>query len=130
MLESLFNKVECHQASNFMKKRLQHRYFPEKLTIKTPILKNIWEQLLLISNDEGSRNYLVVFQVIQEKVAQPKKCQYSELFWTVFFLIRTEYREIVSLRIQSECGKMRTRITPNTDTFHAVLWFVFLHEDV
>ena len=26
----------------------------------------------------------------------------------------------VSLRIQSECGKMRTRITPNTDTFQAV----------
>ena len=25
-----------------------------------------------------------------------------------------------SLRIRSECGKMRTRITPNTDTFHAV----------
>ena len=29
----------------------------------------------------------------------------------------------VSLRIQSECGKIRTRITPNKDTFHAVLWF-------
>ena len=26
----------------------------------------------------------------------------------------------VSLRIQSECGKIRTRKTPNTDTFHAV----------
>ena len=26
----------------------------------------------------------------------------------------------VSLRIQSKCGKMRTRITPNTDTFCAV----------
>ena len=26
----------------------------------------------------------------------------------------------VCLRIQSECGKMRTRITPNTDTFYAV----------
>ena len=25
----------------------------------------------------------------------------------------------VSLRIQSECGKMRKRITPNTDTFYA-----------
>ena len=25
-----------------------------------------------------------------------------------------------SLRIQSECGKIRTRITPNTDTFYAV----------
>ena len=26
----------------------------------------------------------------------------------------------VSLRLQSECGKIRTRITPNTNTFHAV----------
>ena len=26
----------------------------------------------------------------------------------------------VSLRIQSKCGKMRARITPNTDTFHVV----------
>ena len=26
----------------------------------------------------------------------------------------------VSLRIQIECGKIRTRITPNTDTFQAV----------
>ena len=26
----------------------------------------------------------------------------------------------VSLRIQSECGKMRSRLTPNTDTFYAV----------
>ena len=29
-------------------------------------------------------------------------------------------RYSVSLRIQSEFGKMRTRITPNTDTFYAV----------
>ena len=28
---------------------------------------------------------------------------------------------LVSLHIQSEWGKMRTRITPNTDTFYAVL---------
>ena len=27
----------------------------------------------------------------------------------------------VSLHIQSECGKMRTRITPNMDTFYAML---------
>ena len=27
---------------------------------------------------------------------------------------------MVSLRIQSDCGKIRTRITPNTDTFYAV----------
>ena len=36
-----------------------------------------------------------------------------------FSHLRTEYGEI-SLRIQCECGKTRTRITPITDTFHAV----------
>ena len=50
-----------------------------------------------------------------------------KLFWSTFSRIRTEYGEIpglnterypVSLRIQSECEKMRTRITPNTDTFY------------
>ena len=33
------------------------------------------------------------------------------------FGLNTE-RYSVSLRIQSECGKMRSRITPNTDTFY------------
>ena len=33
--------------------------------------------------------------------------------------LNTERYE-VSLRIQFECGKMRTKITPNTDTFYAV----------
>ena len=49
------------------------------------------------------------------------KRPYSDLFWSEFSRIRTEYGEIsVSLRIQSECGKIRTRITPNTDILHAV----------
>ena len=48
-----------------------------------------------------------------------EKCSYSELFWSVFSRIRTEYGEI--LRIQYECRKMRTRIIPNTDTFYAVI---------
>ena len=35
----------------------------------------------------------------------------------------------VSLRIQSECGKIRTRITSNTDAFYAVIrvWFLALN---
>ena len=36
---------------------------------------------------------------------------------------------IVSLRIQSECGKMQTRITPNVDTFHVVYFFLKLHHN-
>ena len=50
-----------------------------------------------------------------------KKCPYSKLFWSVFstFGLNAQ-RYSVSLRIQSECGKIRTRVTPNTDTFHAI----------
>ena len=36
------------------------------------------------------------------------------------FRLNTE-RYFVFLRIQSECGKIRTRITSNSDTFHVVL---------
>ena len=36
------------------------------------------------------------------------------------FALNTERYE-VSLGIQSECAKMRTRITPNKETFHAVI---------
>ena len=44
------------------------------------------------------------------------------------FELNTE-RYGVSLRIQSECGKIRTRITPNTDSFNLVGYiFVFLSE--
>ena len=37
------------------------------------------------------------------------------------FGLNTE-RYSVSLRIQSECGKMRTRVTPNTNTFLRSDW--------
>ena len=50
-----------------------------------------------------------------------EKSQYSEFFWSVFSRIWTEYLEILSLCIQSKCGKIWTRKTSNTDTFHAGL---------
>ena len=52
-----------------------------------------------------------------------EKCPYLELFFSAFSRIRTEYGEkySVCLCIQSECGKMWIKITPNTDTFYAVI---------
>ena len=38
-----------------------------------------------------------------------KSIQIRSYFWSVFSSIRTEYGEILSLRIQSEYRKMRTR---------------------
>ena len=55
----------------------------------------------------------------------------SELFWSAFFPhfpafgLNTE-RYSVSLSIQSECEKMRTRIIPNTDILHGVFYFLHL----
>ena len=46
-----------------------------------------------------------------------EKCSYSEFFCSVFSHIGTEFGEILlSLRIRSKCGKMRSRKTQNTDT--------------
>ena len=60
--------------------------------------------------------------LISSKSTFRKKCLHSELFWSVFptFGMNTE-RCGVSVRIQCKCGKMRTRTTPNMDSFHAVL---------
>ena len=44
---------------------------------------------------------------------------YSDPHFPVFGLNTQRYG--LSVLIQSECGKMRTRITPNRDAFHAVL---------
>ena len=43
---------------------------------------------------------------------------FSGLYFPAFGMNKEIYK--VNLRIQSECGKMHTRKTPNTDNFHAV----------
>ena len=58
MLESLFNKFAGLQTGNFITKRLEHRCFPVNLAkfLKTPILKDIFERLLLNSVIQSGRN--------------------------------------------------------------------------
>ena len=47
---------------------------------------------------------------------------YSGPYFPAFGLNMERYS--VSLCIQSECGKMRTRVSPNWDTFYAVCYIV------
>ena len=80
-------------------------------------------------------NQLISLMIYRNKVGKFKKSLYTfpitltlrkklpcpDIFWSVLSRIWTDYGEIgVSIRIQSECGKIRTRKAPNTDTFHAV----------
>ena len=50
-----------------------------------------------------------------------KRVRIRSCYWPHFpaFGLNTE-RYRVSLGIQFKCGKMRTRITPNTENFHTV----------
>ena len=74
---------------------------------------------------QGSMQWLIPVYFSTDVLTLREKCPYSELFWSAFpaFGLNTE-RYSVSLRIQSECRKMRTKITPNTDTFYAVLLLI------
>ena len=49
MLESLFNKIADLKFCNFIKKKLQHRYFTVNIAkfLRAPVPKNICERLLL-----------------------------------------------------------------------------------
>ena len=58
---------------------------------------------------------------INIKAITRKKCPYSELFWSAFSRIRTEYGELLRISPYSvRMQEMRARTTPSTDTFHAV----------
>ena len=56
------------------------------------------------------------------KINTTRKMSVFGVFSGLYFPACGMNKEIykVNLRIQSECGKMHTRKTPNTDTFHAV----------
>ena len=63
-----------------------------------------------------------IMQIILGRLALHKKSRYSELFWSAFvahflaFGLNTE-RCGVSLRIQSECGKMREIVNQHNSKY-------------
>ena len=64
------------------------------------------------------RHYKEVFCRIFHCIKSIRIRSYSGPYFLAFGLNTERYK--VFLRIYSECGKMRTRITPNTGTFYEV----------
>ena len=60
-----------------------------------------------------------------------KKCPYSEVFWSAFLLhfpafgLNSEISPY-SARMRKNAGKMRTRVTPNRNTFYTVLAVLYV----
>ena len=70
MLESLSNNNAGLQACNFIKKRLQQRCFPVNIAkfLRTPILKNICERLLLESSRSNSKTQNLLFFIENNQI--------------------------------------------------------------
>ena len=79
--------------------------FVPALSNKTYSTKSFWYEII----------QTFVARIFYHKYTLHKKCPYSEYFWSVFFLIRTEYTpHSIQMR------KIRSRKNPNTHTFDAV----------
>ena len=82
------------------------------IIIQFSIFRHYQPILLCILIFKISKYEHVKYETVQlEWKTLREKCSYSELFWSAFSHIRTEY------------GKMRTRITPNTGSFYTVKIF-------
>ena len=82
-----------------------------------------WHEKKLTENVTNDNNCIMQdscnFSIKWIPVSLREKFPYSEFFWSVFSAFGLEG---VSRRIQSENGKKRTRNTPNTDDFYAVIF--------
>ena len=121
------HKITIHQRAYLLS---TFSKFSEKLTITPLRVRNVsfsenvtyvlneWLQISILWNAKG-HGVIIVFKISGHLslscYSLLKNCPYSELFWSDFpaFGLNTE-RYGVSLRIQSEWGKMWTRKTPNT----------------
>ena len=89
------------------------RFHFNRLFLKWYILRNRFQaRLIKLGIFQKFQQYSPYVLHLQDSLR--KKCSYSELFLYVFSLY--------SVRMRKNAGKMRTRITPNTDTFYAVIF--------
>ena len=101
-------KSAGQRPATFLKQILRQRYFPVNLAkfSRTSFCRTSTGDCFLIRLWERAVN--------KQLLSLRKTCPYLVLFWSVFS------------RIQSEYGKIRTRITLNTDTFYVVYLNTFI----
>ena len=99
-LKSCFSSYECST------------FYLVKMTFSTGISWTLFHKALFLKCPEKDKNLKAI------------QCVKSVHIWSYsgpHFHALGLMQYSASLRIQSECGKMRTRITPNTETFYAVI---------
>ena len=128
MLESFLIKLACSIIKKNSNKSVFCEYFeilknsflyrtpPVAAFVNTPLI------FTFMSNTNKTQNHKTPYMILPVTVHCVKSVRIRSYSGPYFPALRlnTE-RYSVSLRIQPECEKIRTRITPNTDTFYAVL---------
>ena len=112
-------KRKYHEDTEKKRQAVEMRYHDKKESIKQYKNKNIWKirhQTVDIRKQSIREILKCSWYITLRKSVHIRS--YSGLYFPAFGPNKERYG--VSLRIQSECRKIRTRITPNTDTFHAV----------
>ena len=81
------------------------------------------DSILRVEYQKRYQLQFIYFKVIYSlNYSLRKKCPYSELFWPVFSRIWTKYGEIRGIYAYLvRMRELRTRISLNMDTFHAVI---------
>ena len=81
------------------------------------------DSILRVEYQKRYQLQFIYFKVIYSlNYSLREKCPYSELFWPVFSRIWTKYGEIRSIYAYLvRMRELRTRISLNMDTFHAVI---------
>ena len=103
-LKNTIVRVPWLRPANLLKKRFWHKYFTVNFAkfLRKPFWQNTSDGCFLFSSSYAAQNHCVKSVCIRS---------YSSPHFSAFRL-NTEI-----LRIESECGKMRTRITSSRDTF-------------
>ena len=141
--KQLFRNLYVTKSSNFQSRnsRTKRKIFIKKITrfIQLYLFLDVLEEPLQLGGrtkasitcpyDETIHSSLkpsfpefILFSPDFANNHKPYHCAKSVRYWSfsgLYFGLNTQ-RYGASLRIQSECGKIRTRKTPNKDTFHAV----------
>ena len=87
-----------------------------------------WRYLKPLKKKLEDMHLFIVSKLVEHYVKSVRiQCYSGPHFSRIFPHSDWIRKDGVSLRIQSECGKMRTRITPNTDTLHAVRMVMWGH---
>ena len=116
MLLKCFEKFSFYKAESF-----GCSFFKEYLQVFVPFAKSENKELWTLVNPHHTRGILLT--KAPKNVVLITITAYKVPVFRVILVRVFPHSDRASLHIQSENGKMRTRITPNTDTFHVVSLF-------